>query len=76
MEILIIVDKRTTLWYNIVEFWQKGEDKMEFDKSQLMRGTLEGCVLKVISSKTTYGYEILEYLKNNGFSDLSDSYAP
>jgi PadR family transcriptional regulator PadR len=45
---------------------------MEFDKSQLMRGTLEGCILKVISGKTTYGYEILEYLKNNGFSDIAE----
>ncbi len=45
---------------------------MEFDKSQLMRGTLEGCILKVISSKTTYGYEILEYLKSHGFSDIAE----
>ncbi len=45
---------------------------MEFDKSQLMRGTLEGCILKVISKKTTYGYEILEYLKNNGFDDIAE----
>lgn len=45
---------------------------MEFDKSQLMRGTLEGCILKVISRNTTYGYEILEYLKKHGFSDISE----
>lgn len=45
---------------------------MEFDKSQLMRGTLEGCILKVISRKTTYGYEILEYLKRHGFSDIAE----
>ncbi len=45
---------------------------MEFDKSQLMRGTLEGCILKVISRKTTYGYEILEYLKKHGFSDIAE----
>ncbi len=45
---------------------------MEFDRSQLMRGTLEGCILKVISSKTTYGYEILEYLKKHGFSDIAE----
>ena len=37
-----------------------------------MRGTLEGCILKVISSKTTYGYEILEFLKKNGFLDISE----
>ncbi|MBQ8208379.1 MAG: PadR family transcriptional regulator [Clostridia bacterium] len=45
---------------------------MEFDKSQLMRGTLEGCILKVISGNTTYGYEILEYLKSHGFSDIAE----
>lgn len=45
---------------------------MEFDKSQLMRGILEGCILKVISNKTTYGYEILEYLKHHGFSEIAE----
>lgn len=43
-----------------------------FDKSQLMRGNLEGCILKIISIKTTYGYEILEYLRNNGFDSLTE----
>lgn len=45
---------------------------MLFDKSQLMRGTIEGCIMKIISRKTTYGYEILESLKNYGFSDISE----
>ncbi len=45
---------------------------MSFDKSQLMRGTLEGCILKIISKKMTYGYEIIEYLKQCGFTDLSE----
>ncbi len=45
---------------------------MEFDRSQLMRGTLEGCILKIISKKTTYGYEILMSLKEIGFSELSE----
>ena len=43
-----------------------------FDKSQLMRGNLEGCILKIISIKITYGYEILEYLRNNGFDSLTE----
>lgn len=43
-----------------------------FDKSQLMRGTLEGCILKIIARHTTYGYEILERLKTIGFEDLSE----
>jgi len=45
---------------------------MHFDKSQLMRGTLEGCILKIISVKHTYGYEILELLRHGGFSDLAE----
>lgn len=40
------------------------------DKSQLMKGTLEGCILKIISKESTYGYEILENLKKEGFIDL------
>ena len=45
---------------------------MEFDRSQLMRGTLEGCILKIISMRTTYGYEIMEHLKQNGFDGISE----
>lgn len=43
-----------------------------FDKSQLMRGALEGVILKIISVNTTYGYEILELLKKSGFIDISE----
>ena len=45
---------------------------MFYDRSQLMRGTLEGCILKIISEKTTYGYEIMISLKNKGFEDISE----
>ena len=45
---------------------------MTFDKSQLLRGTLEGCILKIISKQTTYGYEILESLRKYGFTELSE----
>lgn len=40
--------------------------------SQMLKGTLEGCILKVISHKETYGYEISEKLKEYGFSDISE----
>ena len=33
-----------------------------YDKSQLMRGTLEGCILKILSKSTSYGYEIVTTL--------------
>lgn len=45
---------------------------MFYDRSQLMRGTLEGCILKIISEKTTYGYEIMISLKSKGFDDISE----
>ena len=35
-----------------------------YDKSQMMRGTLEGCILKIISVETTYGYEIVMKLQD------------
>lgn len=40
--------------------------------SQMLKGTLEGCILKVISEKETYGYEISETLKTYGFSDIAE----
>jgi PadR family transcriptional regulator PadR len=40
--------------------------------SQLLKGTLEGCILKVISQKETYGYEISENLRAYGFADISE----
>lgn len=38
-----------------------------FDQSQLMRGTLEGCILQIISAGETYGYEIATRLQELGF---------
>ena len=43
-----------------------------YDKSQLMRGTLEGCILKILSDSTTYGYEIAARLKEYGFEDIRE----
>jgi len=40
--------------------------------SQMLKGTLEGCILKVISQKETYGYEISEKLREYGFSNISE----
>lgn len=39
--------------------------------SQMLKGTLEGCILKVISFKETYGYEISQRLREYGFSTIS-----
>jgi len=43
------------------------------NKSQLLKGSLEGCVLKTIElKKEIYGYDIGRILKANGFSDISE----
>ena len=41
------------------------------NNSQLLKGTLEGCVLLVISQQEVYGYELVTKLQNLGFFDLS-----
>lgn len=40
--------------------------------SQMLKGTLECCILKIISRKETYGYEIAENLKEYGFSQIAE----
>lgn len=42
------------------------------DKSQLMKGILEGCILKIIDQSETYGYEIVVKLQENGFQDVKE----
>lgn len=43
-----------------------------FDQSQLMRGTLEGCILKIIELESTYGYEIVTQLEGFGFTEVKE----
>ena len=43
-----------------------------YDKSQLLRGTLEGCILKILSQEVTYGYEIVLRLTEFGFMDMKE----
>lgn len=45
-----------------------------YDKSQLMRGTLEGCILKILSKSTSYGYEIVTTLSS--FQESPDKMPP
>lgn len=48
---------------------------MNFDKwkSQIMRGTLEYCILLMLEKKTYYGYEILQKLNNYPIISSSES---
>lgn len=41
-----------------------------FSKKQLLKGLLEGCILKVIFDTPSYGYEIYSKLVLYGFDDL------
>ena len=35
-----------------------------FDQAQLRKGTLEGCILQIISREPTYGYAIATTLRD------------
>ena len=43
-----------------------------FDQAQLRKGTLEGCILKIIAREATYGYAIATTLRESGFTDLTE----
>lgn len=43
-----------------------------FDRAQLRKGTLEGCILKIISREAAYGYAIAVTLRESGFDDLTE----
>lgn len=45
---------------------------MDFDKSQLMRGTIEGCILQLIAGEPTYGYDIVLQLQQFGFDEVKE----
>ena len=40
--------------------------------SQMLKGTLEGCILAVISRQETYGYEISQQLQDYGFGKIAE----
>ena len=43
-----------------------------FDRAQLRKGTLEGCILKIISREAAYGYAIAVTLRDSGFSAVTE----
>ncbi len=40
--------------------------------TEMLKGTLEGIVLAVLSGRPTYGYEITGWLREQGFSDIAE----
>lgn len=40
--------------------------------TEMLKGTLEGIVLAILSGRSAYGYEITAWLREQGFSDLAE----
>lgn len=40
--------------------------------TEMLKGTLEGIVLAVLSGRPAYGYEITAWLRDKGFTDLAE----
>lgn len=40
--------------------------------SQMLKGILEGCILKIISEQEVYGYEISAKLQEYGFTTIAE----
>ncbi|MFJ1749191.1 PadR family transcriptional regulator [Streptomyces sp. NPDC088116] len=40
--------------------------------TEMLKGTLEGCVLQIIGSEETYGYAITRRLNELGFTDVAE----
>jgi PadR family transcriptional regulator PadR len=40
--------------------------------TEMLKGTLEGIVLAILSSRSAYGYEITAWLRDQGFADIAE----
>jgi PadR family transcriptional regulator PadR len=40
--------------------------------TQILKGLLEGCILKIVKENETYGYKVCETLMNYGFKDITE----
>jgi PadR family transcriptional regulator PadR len=40
-------------------------------QTQLLKGVLEGCVLLIVSEDEVYGYELVQKLRNYGFTEIT-----
>jgi PadR family transcriptional regulator PadR len=40
--------------------------------TEMLKGTLEGIILAILSARRAYGYEITARLRENGFSDIAE----
>ncbi len=54
-------------------YYRSDEIKEAFDiehLTEMLKGSLEGCVLEIISRHETYGYEITRRLNDQGFTEV------
>ena len=40
--------------------------------TEMLKGTLEGIVLAILSGRPAYGYEITSWLREKGFTDIAE----
>lgn len=40
--------------------------------TEMLKGTLEGIVLAILSGRPAYGYEITAWLRDQGFADIAE----
>ena len=40
--------------------------------TEMLKGTLEGIVLAILSTRSAYGYEITSWLRDQGFDDIAE----
>jgi PadR family transcriptional regulator PadR len=40
--------------------------------TEMLKGTLEGIVLAILSRRAAYGYEITAWLRDQGFADIAE----
>jgi PadR family transcriptional regulator, regulatory protein PadR len=40
--------------------------------TEMLKGTLEGIVLAILSGRAAYGYEITTWLRDQGFTDIAE----
>ncbi len=40
--------------------------------TEMLKGTLEGIILAILSGRRAYGYEITAWLRQQGFSDIAE----
>ncbi len=61
----------TVYRYLAVRVLEEAEDGPAMDDlTEMLKGTLEGCVLEIIDSEETYGYAITRRLNELGFADV------